>query len=84
MGSPIGRHYRTYQIETGSAAQVLHDNPQFVSAQEAGLVLRDIAAGASAEHRDFLLDFLDVIFARLKIDLWANAQLALIRILTAA
>jgi hypothetical protein len=65
-----------YQVEARSAAQVLHDDPQLVSAQEAGLVLRDIAAGACAEHRDLLLDFLDIVFARLEIDLGGNAESA--------
>lgn len=71
------RFKETYQVETRSSAQILHDNPQLVPAQEASLVLGDIAAGAGAEHRDFLLDFLDIIFARLKVDLWGSSQLVL-------
>ncbi len=63
------RRIETYQVEARSATEILHDDPQLVAAQEAGLVLCDIAAGAGAEHRDLLLDFLDVVFARFEVDL---------------
>ena len=70
------RRNETYQVEAGTATQILHDNPQLVSAQKARLVLGDIAAGACAEHRDLLLDFLDVVFARFEIDLFCGAKSA--------
>lgn len=40
-----------------------------MSPQKAGLVLRHVLAGAGSQHRDLLLDFLDVIFARFEVDL---------------
>lgn len=40
-----------------------------MAVEEAGAVLGDIGGGASAEDGDFLLDFLDIVVARFKIDL---------------
>lgn len=58
-----------YQIQARAPTQVFHHYPQFVAPQEARLVLCDVRTRACRKDRDFLLDFLDIIFARFKVDL---------------
>lgn len=58
-----------YQIKTGPAAQIFHDNPQLVASQEGALILGHILAGTGTENSDLGLNVLNVIVAGLKIDL---------------
>ena len=46
-----------------------HTDPQLVSLDKAPVVLRHEGAGAGAEHRNFALDFRDVILVCLEVDL---------------
>ena len=58
-----------YQVQTGAAAEILHDDPQLVTAEEASLVLGHKGASAWAEDGDLALYLLDVVIARFEVDL---------------
>lgn len=64
-----------YQIETGPAAQVFHDNPQLVASQKGTFILGHILAGTGAENSNLGLNILDVIITGLKIDLRGTIRL---------
>lgn len=59
----------SYQVQTRSSTEEFHDNPQLMSSKKTSLVLRDEWTGAGGKNRDLLLDFLNIIFAGLEIDL---------------
>lgn len=69
---PTSSPNRYYQVQTRASSQEFHDNPQLVAPQEACLVLCDERTGTCRQDRDLLLNFLDVIFTRFKVDLEKN------------
>jgi len=64
---PAGRW--AYQVGCRATAEILHDNPQLDSFDEAGLVLGDVGAVAGAEEGDFGLDVGQFFAAVLEVDL---------------
>jgi hypothetical protein len=60
----------SYQIQARSSAQILHDDPQFVTSEETSDILCDVWTRACAQHRYFLLNFENVVLTRLQVDLY--------------
>ena len=67
--SRVDRSLVSYQVQTGSTTEILHHNPQLMTSQKTGLVLRYERASACGQNGDFLLDFLDVVLTGFEIDL---------------
>ena len=61
--------YPAYQVKTRASSQKLHHDPELVPSQEARFVLCDEGAGTGTQHRNLLLDLLDIILAGFEIDL---------------
>ena len=57
-------------IETGSPAQIFHDDPEFAAAEERGDVAGDKGGVTGGEQGDFGLDVEDVVFGGFEVDVF--------------
>lgn len=63
----FSEYTRLQKVEAGTAREILHDNPKFVSNDEGAIIPGDIVRIALSKAGDFLLYFGDVIIRVLQI-----------------